>query len=720
MSRYTGPGRKAVRGDDAASHPRLSEYISKARKAAGDLVNQIKLGGIWSGVREMRIADDAIVRVNVMNNIDGLEPIVNMELFIERGASGEERGERKEVLAAFVVSAPYSDDPEDRLLIYRTGAGYVISAFDENSSFVVEGTKFYGDKYGVVSGGEAAWKRKINGLGIVFRNSEIISWDITGTNKYFEFANGTGIYRNGDLWVEAPNTVLGAGIREQEDGDYLVAVLKNGTTFELYRAPIVQDSVGEWQLIQSTLELEGSTSTAWRGCVSFSADAVKAIGVFSSTFGNSDGLLTIANYIVRVDGDSISAEEKIYKEVELGFNQRDRNTTVSVSGDSYVRESSGTDIGVAHHELPAPDFWEPLNAGTDYTHVLGADWDTDGNEVLMYLDCNGLKDQGSFLFSISQNWSGDATSATHNTRRSSSLEVGGAIFLVVEVAGEEVLRESVLVANGGFETTLQGTYSSSKTGETNDGDPIYTGVVEGEGATETEYSYSTIRAVNYVDLTKGVLVLTKLTYSASGSGSYSGSGSEEQLFSPPDVAASLLGSSSYSGAANMEVVEYEDWSPSVLFSTVTDINGPSDLGGSISVGKRLIFSTDGSGTADAFLVQLSGAQIGVSGATPMLGHDGGFITGFLDRCRQPVFDTMFYFSSPEVENYIWQATVEQLCLGSEVVRFLQVGTYDPEEELGITQDEYQAVINDSSLETLFGLPKYIPETLFPVLLREGD
>ena len=97
MVKWTGSGRTRVRGDSAASHPRLSEYLSKARLEAGKVLRSIELGRIWSGTREVQIADDAIARISILDAIAGHSPIVSMEVLIAPTSETEERAEDQEI-----------------------------------------------------------------------------------------------------------------------------------------------------------------------------------------------------------------------------------------------------------------------------------------------------------------------------------------------------------------------------------------------------------------------------------------------------------------------------------------------------------------------------------------------------------------------------------------------------------------------------------------------
>ncbi len=66
---------------DAIHRPRFSDYLARARKVAGDLERRVRFGEVWSGVRTVRIAPDAIVRVQIVDNFKQGQPDVKAELF---------------------------------------------------------------------------------------------------------------------------------------------------------------------------------------------------------------------------------------------------------------------------------------------------------------------------------------------------------------------------------------------------------------------------------------------------------------------------------------------------------------------------------------------------------------------------------------------------------------------------------------------------------------
>lgn len=75
---------------DAVHHPRFSDYLARARKVAGDLERQVRSGEVWSGVRTVRIAADAVVRAMVTDNFKQGQPQVHIRLDVRSDVEDDE------------------------------------------------------------------------------------------------------------------------------------------------------------------------------------------------------------------------------------------------------------------------------------------------------------------------------------------------------------------------------------------------------------------------------------------------------------------------------------------------------------------------------------------------------------------------------------------------------------------------------------------------------
>lgn len=503
MVKWTGSGRTRVRGDSAASHPRLSDYISQMRKVAGEIANQVKVGGIWSGTHTIRIADDAVVQVNVLNNIPGVEPIVNMELLLtpkpsaRRTPEEEVSSEAELLLVAFVVSDPSGDGYQ---LVYKAGDGY-----RSESLSTIEG------------GGNLSWSRGVEETGrrgSANPSREVITWS-GPESRYFGACDSPNIWRGGELWAVVPEGVVcGAGIRHEDTTDYLVAVVAVEGTLRLYRARVAVRGVDDWQLLsQAEFVAEPLFIYGYSPPVFFNEDATKAVGAafrtgYTRNFGTSPtSALKGTNYIIRVDANSLSVEEQESIAMPERMGAINFGMNVANEPNTYEMPYRTSDVLDAYppQELRA-------SCGADYYN---------GEEVVAYIDYaeavrNTVQADVFLGLTVGQH-------ADHHTSNWSFSTPPFLVTKLVALQGEEELFSYQLCAFSTFSTGNTHRYLS---GDPRLPDPLGAWSI-GDSIRDvdiaTELSGEFTNKIHYLNLRTGELAATKAkdfrtTYHAERSG----------------------------------------------------------------------------------------------------------------------------------------------------------------------------------------------------------
>lgn len=113
MPRWTGPARIVLRGDSPQARFRAAQLRSRARTLAGQIANEIELGGIWFGTRLFQIDDQARIFITVNQSFD--DGPVEVEAVIE--VTSRERAERPgQVIPAGISYGPIGNNGPKLLL----------------------------------------------------------------------------------------------------------------------------------------------------------------------------------------------------------------------------------------------------------------------------------------------------------------------------------------------------------------------------------------------------------------------------------------------------------------------------------------------------------------------------------------------------------------------------------------------------------------------------
>lgn len=297
MSKWTGPMGRS-QNVDATNHPRFSDYLARARKVAGDLERQVRFGEVWSGVRTVRIAADAVVRAMVIDNFKQGQPQVKVDLIVTTQPIDDE-----DVPAEADLTLAFAMDLEDlgQVLVVPDEAGSIEAVLVN----VVGGpvlssppmrpatSEFSRDDEDQVRFGAFTWEGTAQVAEAEGLQRVVLSWgeyepdDPDGKNvdRYKTTPKGRSVFFRGQVIATVPEThhsILGVAAR----GSILVVVVQHDDRASGATISVLQTNLNdpeEWETVSDDLVLPAFGASV--GGVYFSSNGQRAIHLVSASHG---------------------------------------------------------------------------------------------------------------------------------------------------------------------------------------------------------------------------------------------------------------------------------------------------------------------------------------------------------------------------------------------------------------------------------------------------
>jgi len=585
--KWTGPGRTRIRGEGAANHPRLSEYLSKARLEAGKVLRSLELSNIWNGVRQVELGEGVVARLYVLRNLEGVPPTVNIELlFSSVDAEDEDTEGIEQYLAAFGV---YTEDDEQIHLVHR----------DSEDTVTLSPPRPDGAQ-------SLDWQRGLTQarrLGQGEQDAVVLTWEALESHRFcWNRCTGDLVYRNGEPWVRcslgnALTVVCGAALRTIGDQEYLyVAVCDRTSTlpttfsYHIARLPAQQsyqldpeeEDFPEWEVMWSSGGL--FTSGGANYPVFFSSDGSHCVGVLGNFTRSVNGVWVRTRIAGPVDSPTLG--------------------TLQTAGHPGVYPDEGTDSAWRYrrHDNEAagsPDHWLAADFQGDDTEPTYLIYrDTFAGEELISPEYSSSASSGEILLDVTTVYQDPDYDSNYNIVNEHIEHSGAASFSgsrsfsfpyrtvarLVAVRGAETLLDIPLMEHGAS-GEASGMASASYTFEEPNPDAGNYFVTSEWNLTSATSSMSGSASFNCAGQMMAVdlrVAFFALTYLANGSMSLSSTGTATEFGEPvvPNRNAAL----SYSESLRV----YKDWGlfNEISLRNVSMADATSSVAGTVSGGSN--------------------------------------------------------------------------------------------------------------------------------------
>ena len=244
---------------DAIHHPRFSDYLARARKVAGDLERQVRFGEVWSGVRTVRIAADAVVRAMVIDNFKQGQPQVKVDLVVTTQPIDDgDVADTEDLLRGFAFTF---DSLEPVVVQMQAKEARRVFVLDDEDTLVETPlslssySSFTGDEELRV--GAVTWDSPEDNTSVSWGDVTQGSGGRYSTTSFIE----RNIYYQGRVWAKTPEQFGGVyGAAKTPDGVFRAVTVRQITsnTFELYylrSAVLTEPDTNEevWEVVHTTV-----------------------------------------------------------------------------------------------------------------------------------------------------------------------------------------------------------------------------------------------------------------------------------------------------------------------------------------------------------------------------------------------------------------------------------------------------------------------------------